>query len=660
VKLHLTDSEVCFPFATGSKSNLIMGCTGSSLKARLEELEKEKDEALERASKAEEELERFKEAHVENSAVLVLGSSGMVGKATVRALVEKNPDRAVFAGMRDTSKAKDLGFPENVIPIRIDMGDIDEVAKVIIENQIKSVFAVIPGSERRAEIGQAVVSAARKANVGGLLMLSVLTAEKTDTIFGRQFEPIEKATRESGIPHAIIRLPLFMENALGNIGSVVSEGKIYNCMDPDAKFSTVNTNDVGVAAAVLLDDLPNCNGKLYNLVSETYSSNELAAATGEAIDKKVEYVNVGFDATKQSLLSMGMPSWQVDGILELFKLINEKDPVVSQESEHLQTLLGRAPTKIGDFLDSVKAMFKEPNEVSSMAKPVLLLASTGFVGVETAKSLSGAGASVVAGMRDIAKAQKSGLSAIESCQSVEMKLTKESVANIVKEYSPSSIFLIIPGSEKRTELGLNALKGIQEAGFSGFLLLLSVLSADFEGTIFADQFRPVEEVAKESGLKFCIVRLPVFTDNVLAHRDTIMNEGKIFGPVPGDIAYASATTEDIGAAASAILLNPAEHEGKVYNIVSDAVSNNDIAKFFSAALEKDVEYQEIDFDTSLESMKSLGFPEWQAKGINELNKLIEEKKPVMISPSPDLENVLQRKPTSTQQFISSITQHFKA
>jgi uncharacterized protein YbjT (DUF2867 family) len=69
-------------------------------------------------------------------------------------------------------------------------------------------------AQNRAELVLNGIRAAREAHVPHLLVVSAATADKRDTIFGRQFSEIEDATKSSGLSWTILRLPLFMDNLM--------------------------------------------------------------------------------------------------------------------------------------------------------------------------------------------------------------------------------------------------------------------------------------------------------------------------------------------------------------------------------------------------------------------------------------------------------------
>ena len=101
---------------------------------------------------------------------------------------------------------------------------------------VHTCFVITPGPvENRGEIALNAAKACKEAGVGFTVMLSVASANKADTIFGRQFGPLETGFWELGIDGCVLRLPMFMENALGHLKSLTEAGKMYSPNSLDAR-----------------------------------------------------------------------------------------------------------------------------------------------------------------------------------------------------------------------------------------------------------------------------------------------------------------------------------------------------------------------------------------------------------------------------------------
>lgn len=174
------------------------------------------------------------------------------------------------------------------------------------------------------------------------------------TTFADQFLPIEAAAAASGIPYTIIRLPFFLDNILGQLESMVNQGQFYLPIDANQRYNAVAVSDVGDACAKILADPSAYIGRTLKLTGALFSESETAAAFSSALRKPVQFVQVPYEAAKASMMGMGMPEWQVDGSVELLKMIAASDPIMCEASPDMEAILGRPPVSIKDFANRFK------------------------------------------------------------------------------------------------------------------------------------------------------------------------------------------------------------------------------------------------------------------------------------------------------------------
>ncbi|KAL5481888.1 hypothetical protein EMCRGX_G022152 [Ephydatia muelleri] len=271
--------------------------------------------------------------------VFVIGASGSVGAATVTALSAKYADKVeIRAGVRNPEAADKLKGLNGVTLVAAEMGgDRDKLVTTL--RGVDALFIVTPGTKARAELAISTAEAARDAGVKFLLVVSVLTADLTDTIFGAQFSKLE--------------------SAVAQLDTIKGHSAFYSPVDPDKPFTPVVVSDAGNAAAAILSNPIAHANQTYNLVSNRHTFNDVAASFSEALGREVKYVHVPYEAAKQSLLQMGFQDWQVDGIFELDKLIDSESHITNQEDlTHYTKITGEKPTELKTWIASVKAAFQ--------------------------------------------------------------------------------------------------------------------------------------------------------------------------------------------------------------------------------------------------------------------------------------------------------------
>lgn len=124
----------------------------------------------------------------------------------------------------------------------------------------------------------------------------------------------------------------------------------------------VAVGDAAKAAAVVLSKPREHAGRVYKLFSARFTQQQLADAFGAALGEEVKYVQVPYDAARESFLGMGFPAWQTDGILELYKMIDADSPLTNPgDSENdYANITGEQPTSLQAWVDGVKGAFKAP------------------------------------------------------------------------------------------------------------------------------------------------------------------------------------------------------------------------------------------------------------------------------------------------------------
>ena len=290
--------------------------------------------------------------------VFVIGATGNVGSATLQALSAKYADKVeIKAGVRNPGKADKIKTIAGVSIVQAEMGAKDKLVGTFAG--VNALYIVTPGAENRTELTIATAEAAKEAGVKHVVVVSVLTADLTDTVFGKQLKTVEEKISKLGVPFTFLRLPLFVDNYWGFKDPIVGKSSIFSPVDPTKPFTPVVVEDAGkVAAAILANPAKHAN-KTYKIISDRHSFSDVAAAFSEALGKQITYVQVPYDAAKQSFLQAGYPEWQVDGILELYKLIDSGSPVTNEaDTGDYTQITGEQPTNLKAWVAKVAGAFK--------------------------------------------------------------------------------------------------------------------------------------------------------------------------------------------------------------------------------------------------------------------------------------------------------------
>ena len=218
---------------------------------------------------------------------------------------------------------------------------------------------MVPGVENRAELSIKTAEAAKEAGVKHLVVLSALTTEHTDTVFGKQFTEIEGAITKLGVPYTFLRLPLFVENYFGFKETIEKMSTIITPVNPSKSYTPVVVGDAGKAAAAVLADPSKHANKTYAIVSDRHTHNDVAKAFSEALGKEITITTNTYEEAKKFIMGIGLPEWQVDGILELYKLIDSGSSTTNQEHfSDFKDITGEEPTSLKNWVKAVAPAFK--------------------------------------------------------------------------------------------------------------------------------------------------------------------------------------------------------------------------------------------------------------------------------------------------------------
>ena len=291
--------------------------------------------------------------------VFVLGCSGSIGSATIRALSRKYSDTLnILAGTRDTASEKvaSLRSLPGVTILHADMNNKEGLRDLL--TGVTSLFIVTPTNGFRLAIDAAEV--AKASGVKHILTVSVLTVELTDTIYGKQYGELESSVKHLQIPYTFIRLPPFVDNYWAYKRPIQQNSSFSTPGDPTKPFSAVVVGDAGKAAAAIMAEPEKHYGKTYKLISNRHTLNELAAAFSQALGKNVKYERISYNDCRRRLVEVvGFSEEDADGILEIYRLTDEECPMVDDpEMSHFNQITGEKPTSLKEWVNEVTPAFK--------------------------------------------------------------------------------------------------------------------------------------------------------------------------------------------------------------------------------------------------------------------------------------------------------------
>ena len=268
---------------------------------------------------------------VKSSKILIIGDNRIkVATACyISAYVASHrQDVEVIVGTRNPEAAKNsLLIRAGVRLIKADMNSPGSLLPAIRESGADTVFLVSPNQKDRSIQTNSGISACRRAGVGHVVVLSSTCVERREgSIFGDQCKQIESFIKTTRMSYTVVRIPILIDNYLSQLQSMSEYGIFYRPLPPNARRNSIAVSDVGAAVGMILLTPGNYADKTISLNGPFTDCETAAAAFTAALNKPVIYEQVSYESYQETLLEAAMPEWQVNGILELFKMFERREP----------------------------------------------------------------------------------------------------------------------------------------------------------------------------------------------------------------------------------------------------------------------------------------------------------------------------------------------
>lgn len=173
--------------------------------------------------------------------------------------------------------------------------------------------------------------------------------------------------------------------------------------------------------------------------------------------------------------------------------------------------------------------------------------------------------------------------------------------------------LLVSGNEvgRRVEQHRNVVGAARKAGVE-LLGYTSILRADTSGMMLAGEHNATEELIRDSGLNYVLLRNGWYFENYYGTIKQASAQGVILGSA-GEGRVSPAARADYAEAAAAVLTGEG-HTNKVYELAGDAgVTYGELAAEVAKQSGREVAYQDIPAEKYAEALRGFGLPEPYAK-----------------------------------------------
>jgi uncharacterized protein YbjT (DUF2867 family) len=282
--------------------------------------------------------------------ILITGASGTVGKAVLNEVARSGAKhKAMYRSANEAARA-----PAGTQAVVADFAKKETLAAAL--RDVDAVYLVCSPIPDLVQLESNMIDSCRTAGVKQIVLNSALGAGDCPKSFPSWHHKVEDKLKTTGISFTILRPNSFHQNVVTYFApSIRAQGVFYSSIG-NARVSFLDVRDIAVAAAKALAGGEHI-GKTYELNGpEALTYGELAEKISKHAGRAVQYMDIPVQAQRKAMLEQGMPTWQVDALLDLQEYYTSGnggavDPL-------LPKLLGRPPITMDRFLAESAGEFR--------------------------------------------------------------------------------------------------------------------------------------------------------------------------------------------------------------------------------------------------------------------------------------------------------------
>ena len=282
--------------------------------------------------------------------ILVTGATGSNGREIVKRLAAQNVKVRAMVRNRDRASA----IAE--LNVEVVEGDFERPETLLnAQRGVERAF-LLTNSFERAEAQQiAFIDAARQSGVKHIVKLSQLAADANSPVrFLRYHAAVEAALRASGMTYTFLRPNLFMQGLLNFRSTIATQNAFYAAIS-DAPVSAVDVRDIAEVATAALTETGH-EGKIYDLTGpQTLTHAEMAEQLSTVLGRRITFVDISPEAMRDTLLSVGFPIWQADGLIEDYAHYRRHE--AAAVTSGVKDAIGKEPRSFETFAHDYMTLF---------------------------------------------------------------------------------------------------------------------------------------------------------------------------------------------------------------------------------------------------------------------------------------------------------------
>lgn len=273
---------------------------------------------------------------------VITGATGQLGRLVIDQLLNTVPASQIVAAVRSPQKANDLA----ALGVQVRHADYSQPSSLDSAFAGAEKILLISSSEigQRAVQHQAVIDAAKRAQVELLAYTSVLHADTSLLGLAEEHRQTESALQQSGVPFVVLRNGWYTENYTAGVPAALEHGAVFGSA-AEGRISSADRADYAAAAVAVLTSSEDQAGRVYELAGdESYTLAEFAAELSKQTGKQVPYTDLPQADYRAALVQAGLPDFVAD-------LLSDSDAAAAKgalfdDGKQLSRLIGRPTTPL--------------------------------------------------------------------------------------------------------------------------------------------------------------------------------------------------------------------------------------------------------------------------------------------------------------------------
>lgn len=258
--------------------------------------------------------------------VLVTSSTGLTGKAVVKALASKSINvRAMVHSEQRSDEMLRLGASE------IFVGDIASYEKLLqAMHGMDAIYYIAPTArEDEAEIGKMAIEAAQEAGVRRFVYQSVLHAIQPSLPHHRQKLEVERALIDSGLCYSIVQPAPFMQNILNAKEALLHNHlfvqKFFTGPGATNRLNLIDAADFGHCVAEIISDSRFDYATLELCGPQNLSVSEMLSAMQQVSGSEIGLKFITDEELTAAMSARNASVYSIDTLLKMFRHYNSGD-----------------------------------------------------------------------------------------------------------------------------------------------------------------------------------------------------------------------------------------------------------------------------------------------------------------------------------------------